>query len=271
MKLEKEAMGLIVGALILGALGGYFVGGSQGGGLQAQVASLTSQVNSLQTQVTSLQTQVTTLQSDKTTLQGQITTLQGDKTALQTQVNSLTSNNTALQAEITRLTALIPPQPPTEGELGSSRFFPAPIGMAIPVIFTYSGGQYSAKITVKQIIRGDTAWGMIYDANMFNDPPPTGYEYILVKVRFELTSAPTVETSFQVYSYSQFKAVSGAGRIYDNPLVVEPDPQLDTTLYQGAYNEGWCAFLIEKTDANPMMVFARRADGTGGIWLKLYP
>jgi hypothetical protein len=234
--------------------------------------------------VTSLQSQIITLQGDKTALQGQITTLQGDKAALLIQVNSLTSNKTALQsqlsekntqiallqAEITRLTALIPPQPPTEGELGSSRFFPAPIGTAIPVIFTYSGGQYSAKITVKQIIRGDTAWGMIYDANMFNDPPPTGYEYILVKVRFELTSAPTVETSFQVYSYSQFKAVSGAGRIYDNPLVVEPDPQLDTTLYQGAYNEGWCAFLIEKTDANPMMVFARRADGTGGIWLKLY-
>jgi regulator of replication initiation timing len=97
--MDQKAIGLIVGALVLGALGGYFVGGSSGGQLQAQVASLTSQVNSLQTQVTSLQSQITTLQSDKTSLQGQITSLQTDKTALQAQVTSLQSNYSRLATE----------------------------------------------------------------------------------------------------------------------------------------------------------------------------
>jgi hypothetical protein len=248
MELGKEAIGLAVGALIIGALAGYFAfGGTQ-----------SSQLGQLQTQIAGLQTQVSNLQSQLNTAQSQ-----------------LSEKNTQialLQAEIARLTALVPPEPPKEGELGSSRFFPAPIGTAIPVVFIYDGGQYSAKITVKQIIRGDLAWGMIYDANSYNDPPPTGYEYILVKVRFELTSAPTVETAFEVHSYRDLKAVSGLGRIYDTSLfLVLPQPKLDATIYQGAYSEGWCAFLIEKTDTNPMMVFARRADGTGGIWLKLYP
>jgi regulator of replication initiation timing len=97
--MDQKVIGLIVGALVLGALGGYFVGGSQGGQLQAQVASLTSQVNSLQTQVTSLQSQITTLQSDKTALQGQITSLQADKTSLQGQVTSLQTNYSRLATE----------------------------------------------------------------------------------------------------------------------------------------------------------------------------
>jgi len=195
----------------------------------------------------------------------------------QSQLSDKNTQIASLQAEIDRLTALIPPEPPKEGELGFSRFFPAPIGTAIPVDFTYRGGQYSAKITVKQIIRGDAAWGIIYDTNDGNDPPFTGYEYILVKVRFELTSAPTAETAFQVSVYLgrfdavAFEAVSGVGSIYDTPLLFDdPKPVLDATLYQGAYHEGWCTFLIEKTDAKPLMVFARRADGTGGIWFKLY-
>lgn len=118
--MDQKAIGLILGALILGAVGGYFVGGSQGGQLQSQLASLTSQVSSLQSQVTSLQTQITTLQSDKTALQGQITSLQADKTRLQGQVTSLQTNysrlateNAALRlnitntmAELTRLRAI---------------------------------------------------------------------------------------------------------------------------------------------------------------------
>ena len=246
MKLGNEEIRLGVGALIVGFLAGYLVFGR----------TQSPQLGQLQSQIADLQAQLTNLQS---------------------QLNAAQSQLSEKNAEIDRLTALIPAQPPKQGESGSSRFFPATIDTAIPVDFTYSGGQYSAKVTVEQIIRGDAAWGMIYDTNNNNHPPPTGYEYILVKVRFELTSAPTADTAYQVSVYLGplynlgFEAVSGVGRIYDTPDLWEnPEPKLDTTLYQGAYHEGWCAFLIEKTDAKPMMVFARRADGTGGIWFKLY-
>lgn len=93
--MDQKVIGLIVGALILGAAGGYFVGGSAGG----QITQLQAQVNSLQTQVTSLQTQITTLQGDKTTLQGQVTSLQADKTSLQGQVTSLQTNYSRLATE----------------------------------------------------------------------------------------------------------------------------------------------------------------------------
>jgi regulator of replication initiation timing len=99
--MDQKVIGLIVGALILGALSGYFVGGSQGGQLQSQVANLTSQVSSLQTQVTSLQSQVTWLQGVETTLHGQITSLQGQVTSLQTNCSTLTTENVALRLNIT--------------------------------------------------------------------------------------------------------------------------------------------------------------------------
>jgi outer membrane murein-binding lipoprotein Lpp len=97
--MDPKIVGFIVGALVLGALGGYIVGGSRGGQLQAQITNLTSQVSSLQSQVTTLQSQISILQSDKTTLQGQITGLQADKTSLQAQVTSLQANNTELATE----------------------------------------------------------------------------------------------------------------------------------------------------------------------------
>jgi len=93
--MDTKVIGLIVVALVLGALGGYLVGGSAGG----QVTQLQAQVDSLQAQVTSLQSQITTLQSDKTALQGQITSLQADKTAMQAQVTSLQSNYSRLATE----------------------------------------------------------------------------------------------------------------------------------------------------------------------------
>jgi outer membrane murein-binding lipoprotein Lpp len=104
MKLEKEAIGLIVVALIVGAVGGYFVGGSAGGQvtqLQAQVASLTSQINSLQAQATTLQSQITWLQGVETTLHGQITSLQGQVTSLRTNCSRLVTENAALRLNIT--------------------------------------------------------------------------------------------------------------------------------------------------------------------------
>ena len=46
--------------------------------------------------------------------------------------------------------------------------------------------EYTANISVKEVIRGKKAWNKIKDANMFNSEPQDGYEYILVKVSVDM-------------------------------------------------------------------------------------
>jgi len=169
----------------------------------------------------------------------------------------------------TLLTVYAPGSPPKHGEPGSSRFFPADIGTPVTCAYEDYFGSYSALITVKELIRGPQAWSMIIDANMFNDPPREGYEYILVKIKFELLSAPTAETYYRIDG-RQFDAVSNEGLVYDTPSVVEPEPQLDIKLYPGAFYEGWATFEVYETDSSPVLNFGMDYYGSGGVWFKLY-
>jgi len=243
--------------------------------------ALENQFNELNSQLTSLQGEI----EDYSDLEQQVAQLKSelenvvsadDYTALENQFNELNSQLTSLQGEIdekedtiddlqktiSELEALTPPLPPKEGEPGSSRFFPAEIGDEVTCVFEYYGKIYTARITVKEFIRGDLAWSMIYEANMFNDPVPSGAEYILAKIRFEYVLGPTAETKLDISSFD-FDAVSEDGYVYDWSSVVEPEPRLDASLYPGASHEGWAAYGVYKADSRPVLNFA-------GVWFKLY-
>lgn len=277
MDSKTLAIGLVIG-LLFGAIAGYAVNlpiQSQVSTLQEQIDQKNSQISTLQSETLTLESQLSEMEQESETLETQITTLQDQIsqkevtiTQLQTQISTLQTEKSDLQNQVEQLLQLVPPLPPSEGEPGSSRFFPAPINTEVTVIFTYLGDTFTAKFTVIQIIRGTQAWSMIQAANMFNDPPKEGYEYILAKIKIELLVAPTAETSYTFMSYD-FDAVSGTGKVYDNAVIVEPDPQIDVTLYQGSSHEGWCAFEVEQTDDLPVMAFGRHSDGTGGVWFKL--
>lgn len=292
METKTIAIGLIIG-LLIGAVASYGVISSQTSILQNQINSMQTQINSqkaevdkvpvLQQQVialsnekNALQIQSTTQQNQITTLQSQITTISGDKSRLQTQVNSLQTEINNKNVEITNLNAQIEllktlsfPLPPVEGEPGSSRLNPANIGTQITTTFSYIFGSYTGTTTIKQVIRGTTAWSMIQSANMFNDPPDYGYEYVLVKIKWDYLSGTTASTSYDISGYD-FDCYSGTGVSYDMPLVVEPSPALDATLYPGASTEGWVAYQVLKTDLTPVLVIGQNYDGTGGSWFKIY-
>jgi len=160
--------------------------------------------------------------------------------------------------------------------LGYSRSNPAGDNYALSVwcgttgsVSSYGGNDYHVRITLTDLVTGNQAWQLIQDANMFNDPPESGFEYILAKVRFEYLAGPTPDTTYYVSSI-WFNAISSTGNEYDWPWVVEPDPSLDTTLYPGASHEGWAAFQVAIDDSMPLMTFGRYYDGTGGLWWKLY-
>jgi hypothetical protein len=158
---------------------------------------------------------------------------------------------------------------PTPTPIGYSRSNPAPIGTVLTIQFDWIGKTYSVKITLLEIIRGEEAWTRIQEANMFNAAPDQGYEYILVKIRFEYISGPTADTAYTV-SKVYFDVISEKGAEYPVVSVVPPTPNLDTTLYPGASNEGWAGYLVATNDIHPLMTFGRNYDGTGGIWFKLY-
>ena len=109
---------------------------------------------------------------------------------------------------------------------------------------------------VDKITDGATAWQMIKEANMFNDPPPAGQKYILVKFRFKALEmeSETLE-AYSVY----FEAVSKDGVVYESAIVVQPEPDLWADLYEGGEYEGWAAFLINEND-QPLIVWQREWD-----------
>lgn len=128
-------------------------------------------------------------------------------------------------------------------------------------------GQRQYQITmVDAVTDGNTAWQMLENANMFNDPPPAGKKYVLAKFRVKLIKfeGKTFDT-FDV-NPAMFEAVSKSGVVYDNFVpVVTPDPQL-SEIYEGGQIEGWVAFLVNQND-DPRIVWQR--GNPDEIWFSL--
>jgi len=158
------------------------------------------------------------------------------------------------------------PQETTENILGHSRSNPASKGTALTTEVKNWFEEFKATITLTDFKRGSTAWSMIKEANMFNDEPSEGKEYILAKVKFKLLENKN-EEAYRLTEYD-FKAVSKNGLVYGLHSVVEPEPQLSAELYPGASYEGWVAFEVDKSDNNPLISFKRGEEGE--LWFKLY-
>jgi len=151
---------------------------------------------------------------------------------------------------------------------GHSRGDPSPVNTAQTIHFGYSWSQITdAELTLLNIKRGDTAWSAVKEANMFNDAPKDGQEYLLAKFRFKVIQTSDSK-SYDVSSYG-FDIVSSDGVVYDKPFVVSPEPSLSKELYPGASTEGWVAFVINKDDASPLISFNRDTNDQDELWFSL--
>lgn len=156
---------------------------------------------------------------------------------------------------------------------GLSRNNPADILTPVEIAFTdgYQTGtmnpkQYKTKITVKEILRGDTANQMVQQANQFNDKPDSGFDYLLAKIEFELLESPDQYDLF----IHRFQLVSEKGKEYKSRFVSSLQPGIDAKLYQGSKNEGYAAFMVETSDSKPLISFGKDYQGKGGSWFKTY-
>ncbi len=174
------------------------------------------------------------------------------------------------------------PEPTTTPTLSPGYSRSNPVGINVPLSirvgemgltrFDDDDNKYEVRITLTELVRGEDAWQLIEEANIFNDPPESGHEYILAMIKFEYRTGPTLDTIYEV-SPIWFDAVSSTGMVYDAAYKVgcveTPDPSIKISLYPDASHEGWVPFHVA-IDDDPLMNFGRSTDGTGGIWFKLY-
>jgi len=160
--------------------------------------------------------------------------------------------------------------PQTPQDPGYSRSDPADIGSVLTYTYLdhFMYGDFTFRTTLYQVIRGEEAWTLIEDANMFNDPPHDGHEYILADIKFDYLAGST-DYQLIVNEY-YFTAVSSSGVDYENPLIVCPDPEFGADMYEGGSTQGWAAFEVGIDDVQPLLTYGRDPYGRGGVWYKLY-
>lgn len=137
-----------------------------------------------------------------------------------------------------------------EKPLGT-RSNPLPFGDTITVkenIYDDSFNSYESlvEITLLETIRGEEAWKMIQEENMFNEPADEGFEYAMVKVKGFLKESETEDDSLH-FSSMNFNFVSNDGEVYDWAMVVVPN-ELSKELYNGGTAEGYIVNQVKVGD-----------------------
>lgn len=108
------------------------------------------------------------------------------------------------------------------------------------------------EIRITKIIRGDNAWQRILEANSYNDPPPDGMAYLLVKIYAHYIGDNEDGASVGLLS---FKTTGSRNVIYDTPSVVDPEPAFDALLFPDGEIEGWLALQIGEEENNIILIF----------------
>jgi hypothetical protein len=116
------------------------------------------------------------------------------------------------------------------------------------------------QIAIRDVVRGDDAWSMIQNANMFNDPPAAGMEYIVVKAYVRSINPEDQDAQIRgMY----FKSTGAANVVYSTPFVVDPEPKLDARLYPGGEYEGWFVVQSAIGETDMKVIFEPLFDFSG--------
>lgn len=144
------------------------------------------------------------------------------------------------------------PRPTATPKYGSLEN-PFPFGNEISLVQNTNKNKSNYSLQVIEVIRGDEANYILRLANMFNDDPPEGTSWMLIKLRITLDSGD----AFTIRD-SDFVVLSG-GQIFDTIFGVcctdtVGYPGLDATLaLPGSSTEGWVIQSVFIADNNPLL------------------
>jgi hypothetical protein len=186
----------------------------------------------------------------------------------------------AVEVEVTRLvkvteevivTATPTPTPPPTStpdapQLGS-RDNPYPLGTAAGLEFDDGSQTIPFALTVKEVLRGEPALARIMAANQFNDPPPDGFEFVLLLVEAAYTGPDdgVLELSKSMASsVTNRRIIAYSDTFTYSPCCVEPE--FDMQLLSGGTGEGWIALPVAVDDPNPLLLVGK---AERGVYLSL--
>jgi hypothetical protein len=131
-----------------------------------------------------------------------------------------------------------------ENDLGFDRSDPVPVGERI-VGETW-------EVWVIESVRGADALARIKEVNQFNEDPPAGMEYVLVHVGARNIGDDPESEVIEEYS---FKMTGDAGRVYDPPSIVDPEPDFTFDVYSGGEVSGWITMMSAVDEQNLKLVY----------------
>jgi len=169
--------------------------------------------------------------------------------------------------------------PTARSQEGNTPFNPAPVGVTLSGIIECGQGYtshelYNMKITLLEVIRGDSAWKLIKTASNSNKSAGYGFEYILARIKFEYYARGKPGLCVHKLTLEQFKACSTEGVDYPAADVILPQPEMQGDMRSGESIEGWIALLVPLTDRKPLLYYSADAGAAvqhgGSKWFKLY-
>lgn len=108
------------------------------------------------------------------------------------------------------------------------------------VVLSFGGNVY--EVSVSDVIRGGQATNVVLSGNMFNSEPPSGYDYLLAKVKVAYTDG---DGSASIGSYD-FTAFS-EGVECESGFVVLPDSYKEFStgdVMPGGVKDGWVVYTV---------------------------
>lgn len=131
-----------------------------------------------------------------------------------------------------------------EAPVGSSRLNPAPVGSEVTAD--------DMAVLITEIVR--PADSIVAQGNMFNSTPEAGKEYLFVKLKITCQKAASEKCSiFQ----GNYKLVTTSGNVVDAEWIVSGVSGMleSNELFGGASSEGYLAFIVDKTDTSPVLMY----------------
>lgn len=158
---------------------------------------------------------------------------------------------------------------------GYSPFSPAEVGYRVETVVQCGNEPCDTRIVLLDVVRGKRAWERLKKEAAANKPAARDFEYVLARVKFEMSARTPGDKSFQIRSgqTGQFHAFSANGEPYEIPDVMLPNSAIEGILRSGDSLEGWVAFQIPQSEKKPLMNFDPAAGAARGqgrlIWFQL--
>ena len=135
---------------------------------------------------------------------------------------------------------------------------------------------FNTDMTVKEVVRGTSAYELLQKADPQVAPAPDGYDYLLVKVyvRYSLVG-PTLAVPRNYpwkLNNSDFYCDSSTKEVYPAPNVTFPSPNLlnGISIQNGENSDFWVVFQVAQTDLQPRMNYYTGPNGDIDYWFALY-